>query len=31
MSAFWAFDLVVLVSVGRVSDRLQLRKPFERH
>ena len=28
MSAFWAFDLVVLVAVGRISDRLQLRKPF---
>jgi MFS family permease len=28
MSAFWVFDLVVLIAVGRVSDRLQLRKPF---
>jgi predicted MFS family arabinose efflux permease len=28
MSAFWALDLVVLVVVGRVSDRLRLRKPF---
>jgi OPA family glycerol-3-phosphate transporter-like MFS transporter len=28
MTAFWAVDLVVLVVVGRVSDRLQLRKPF---
>jgi len=29
MSAFWAFDLVVLIVVGRLSDRLRLRKPFE--
>ena len=28
MTAFWAVDLVVLVVVGRISDRLQLRKPF---
>jgi MFS family permease len=28
MSAFWVFDLVVLIVVGRISDRLQLRKPF---
>jgi MFS family permease len=28
MSAFWMFDLVVLIAVGRVSDRLRLRKPF---
>ncbi|HEU5474712.1 MAG TPA: MFS transporter [Actinophytocola sp.] len=28
MAAFWVFDLVVLIAVGRVSDRLQLRKPF---
>ncbi|HEV8562738.1 MAG TPA: MFS transporter [Actinophytocola sp.] len=28
MSAFWVFDLVVLIAAGRVSDRLQLRKPF---
>ncbi|MCA1673929.1 MAG: MFS transporter, partial [Actinobacteria bacterium] len=28
MSAFWVFDLVVLIAVGRISDRLQLRKPF---
>jgi OPA family glycerol-3-phosphate transporter-like MFS transporter len=28
MTAFWAVDLAVLVVVGRISDRLQLRKPF---
>jgi OPA family glycerol-3-phosphate transporter-like MFS transporter len=28
MSAFWAVVLVVLVAAGRISDRLQLRKPF---
>lgn len=28
MTAFWVCDLVVLVAVGRLSDRLQLRKPF---
>jgi OPA family glycerol-3-phosphate transporter-like MFS transporter len=28
MTAFWVFDLVVLIAVGRLSDRLQLRKPF---
>jgi MFS family permease len=28
MSAFWVFDLAVLIAVGRISDRLQLRKPF---
>ncbi|MGH3928099.1 MAG: MFS transporter, partial [Pseudonocardiaceae bacterium] len=28
MTAFWVFDLVVLIAIGRISDRLQLRKPF---
>jgi MFS family permease len=28
MTAFWVFDLAVLIAVGRISDRLQLRKPF---
>lgn len=28
MSAFWILDLAVLVIIGRVSDKLQLRKPF---
>ena len=28
MSAFWVFDLAVLIVVGRLSDRLQVRKPF---
>lgn len=28
MSAFWILDLVVLIVVGRISDKLQLRKPF---
>ncbi|MGH3932569.1 MAG: hypothetical protein ACRDTF_21640 [Pseudonocardiaceae bacterium] len=28
MSAFWVFDLLVLIAIGRISDRLQLRKPF---
>jgi OPA family glycerol-3-phosphate transporter-like MFS transporter len=28
MSAFWVLDLVVLIAVGRLSDRLGLRKPF---
>jgi OPA family glycerol-3-phosphate transporter-like MFS transporter len=28
MSAFWSLDLIVLVVVGRLSDRLQLRKPL---
>jgi MFS family permease len=28
MTSFWVFDLVVLVVIGRLSDRLQLRKPF---
>lgn len=28
MSAFWILDLVVLIVVGRVSDKLQLRKPI---
>jgi len=28
MSAFWVFDLAVLIVVGRASDRLALRKPF---
>lgn len=28
MTAFWLLDLAVLIVVGRVSDRLQLRKPF---
>jgi OPA family glycerol-3-phosphate transporter-like MFS transporter len=28
MAAFWTLDLVVLVLVGRLSDRLQLRKPL---
>jgi len=28
MSAFWILDLVVLIIAGRVSDKLQLRKPF---
>jgi OPA family glycerol-3-phosphate transporter-like MFS transporter len=27
-SASWAINLVVLFAVGRISDRLQLRKPF---
>jgi OPA family glycerol-3-phosphate transporter-like MFS transporter len=28
MSTFWVLDLVVLIAVGRLSDRLRLRKPF---
>jgi MFS family permease len=28
MTAFWLLDLAALVAVGRISDRLQLRKPF---
>ncbi|MFB4319195.1 MFS transporter [Actinomadura sp. 21ATH] len=28
MSAFWILNLVSLIVVGRLSDRLQLRKPF---
>lgn len=28
MSTFWVLDLAVLIVVGRVSDRLRLRKPF---
>jgi len=28
MSAFWILDLVALIVVGRISDKLQLRKPF---
>jgi MFS family permease len=28
MTGFWILDLAVLVAVGRISDRLQLRKPF---
>jgi hypothetical protein len=28
MAAVWVFDLIVLIAVGRISDRLQLRKPF---
>ncbi|MFG1708836.1 MFS transporter [Nonomuraea sp. M3C6] len=28
MAAFWTLDLVVLVVIGRVSDRIRLRKPF---
>lgn len=28
MTAFWVLDLAVLIAVGRLSDRLGLRKPF---
>ncbi len=28
MTAFWVSDLVVLIVVGRLSDRLRVRKPF---
>lgn len=28
MTAFWVVDRVVLVAIGRLSDRLRLRKPF---
>jgi OPA family glycerol-3-phosphate transporter-like MFS transporter len=28
MAGFWVLDLAVLIIVGRVSDKLQLRKPF---
>ncbi|WP_232665012.1 MFS transporter [Pseudonocardia sp. TRM90224] len=28
MMAFWILDLVMLIVIGRISDRLQLRKPF---
>lgn len=28
MSAFWILDLAVLIIIGRVSDKLQLRKPL---
>ncbi|HEY9524311.1 MAG TPA: MFS transporter [Thermopolyspora sp.] len=28
MAAFWILDLAVLIFIGRVSDRTQLRKPF---
>jgi MFS family permease len=28
MTAFWLLDLAALIIIGRISDRLQLRKPF---
>ncbi|HEY3685442.1 MAG TPA: MFS transporter [Streptosporangiaceae bacterium] len=28
MAGFWILDLAVLIIIGRVSDKLQLRKPF---
>jgi MFS family permease len=28
MTTFWILDLVALIAIGRLSDRLQLRKPF---
>lgn len=28
MATFWILDLIALIVVGRVSDKLQLRKPF---
>jgi predicted MFS family arabinose efflux permease len=28
MTTFWILDLAVLIAIGRLSDRLQLRKPF---
>ena len=28
MAAFWTLDLVVLIVIGRISDRIRLRKPF---
>ncbi|WP_214325621.1 MFS transporter [Nonomuraea sediminis] len=28
MAAFWSFNLITLIIVGRVSDRTQLRKPY---
>lgn len=28
MAGFWVLDLAVLIIIGRVSDKLQLRKPF---